>query len=995
GDEPGGIVGEPPGRITRRQINNDDMDNDKEESRQGFGTLPRFPGGTVPAPGRSTPAASGPGESCEGLAVGLPTGSTAEHATVREDIGEGGGTLDEGKVPSTSAEAGAKMETTPKIQRKELRLQLQRTNVAAITANTSMVGLAGKVPTSARGAAPLPRRGRPRAVKYPKETRIRVVEGEIVNSPIAESASVGTPVFSGSGRGIEIGEAASSPASVIEVDSEPEESTGGEPTPSISVEDTEEGLSSSFEYVPRKGKKRGRKPKGMNCPGSHALSRLGSKRMDFEDDELDREDFFKLSKRGGHGMKRRKGLVECELDDRLSSHQKDAIEEVTALFPQMSPKSIMAETLRVLETAGEAERRTQSMKGDLRRQIKVGVNVAKIAVQKLVEEIVKGTGPRDEIRANNLALEKEIIKLRREVDTLRRERTTMREQINALQNTVQEMRDRRDRHSRSILSPGEETRDEGSPIRTRGRDRRERSTRSRDVDSDKEMENLPPAYRPSIGGVRRRLEDRPTHLTKVNEKGQIVLGPRETGGTSLKKRGDTYAEKARSGVKEGIGGGDGPGDNRDREIPSPSVEYPVDGEAWAEAKSKKARKRMRKKEKAGMISDANVNTETRDKRLRKKEGASAALDANAEVRVGRDAVPPPVARGAVTGVRRAGAVIGAASVGARNGALRGPTPTGVVNCPRAVGSGGAKSRPPPARDNRFRAPRTAAVLIKCAENENRPDGTTYAGVMRLARSKISLDDLSITNTRIRKAQAGGLLIEIPGGEEAGAKAEALVSRLKGVLADSEYKDGVQVVRPMRRAEVRLVDIDQSVTAEEVAEAVARSGQSQVADIRVGPLRPGRGGLNAVWVQCPLMCANKLLGEGRLRVGWTMAGVVPLAKRRLQCFRCFAVGHTRANCQSHIDRTAWCFQCGGDDGHKAAGCRRPPKCPVCSGRGLPSGHRAGAGECVPYNGPGRKDKEVGAVVTNEKDGDNGANRGAPTPTPSEGSRDTELMETCDG
>ncbi|KYN21053.1 hypothetical protein ALC57_06592, partial [Trachymyrmex cornetzi] len=253
----------------------------------------------------------------------------------------------------------------------------------------------------------------------------------------------------------------------------------------------------------------------------------------------------------------------------------------------------------------------------------------------------------------------------------------------------------------------------------------------------------------------------------------------------------------------------------------------------------------------------------------------------------------------------------------------------------------------------------------------------YAGVMRLARSKISLDDLSIANTRIRKAQAGGLLIEIPGGEEAGAKAEALVDRLKGVLAESEYKEGVQVVRQMRRAEIRLVDIDQSVTAEEVAEAVAKSGQSQTADIRVGPLRPGRGGLNVVWVQCPLLCANRLLGEGRLKVGWTTAGVVPLAKRRLQCFRCFAVGHTRANCLSQVDRSTWCFQCGGSDGHRAAGCRKPPKYPVCAGRGLSSGHRAGTSECVPYNGRGQVPSDSDAQVINIEGTSAGADRGAPT------------------
>ncbi|KYN23203.1 hypothetical protein ALC57_04380 [Trachymyrmex cornetzi] len=264
--------------------------------------------------------------------------------------------------------------------------------------------------------------------------------------------------------------------------------------------------------------------------------------------------------------------------------------------------------------------------------------------------------------------------------------------------------------------------------------------------------------------------------------------------------------------------------------------------------------------------------------------------------------------------------------------------------------------------------------------------------MRMARNKISLEDLGIANTRIRKAQAGGLLIEIPGGEEAGAKAEALVEKFRAVLADSEFKEDVRVVRPMRRAEIRVTDINQSVTAEEVAEAIAINGQASKADIRVGPLRPGRGGLYAVWVQCPLSCANKILGKGRLRVGWTSAGVVPLAKRRLQCFRCLAVGHTRASCMSQTDKSNWCFQCGSDDGHKANVCRRSPKCPVCTSRGMLSGHRAGSAECVPFNGRGRTTNQEDARADTAIEINTGADRGAPAPE--EGTQEDE-MGTCHG
>ncbi|KYN28026.1 hypothetical protein ALC57_02566, partial [Trachymyrmex cornetzi] len=766
---------------------------------------------------------------------------------------------------------------------------------------------------------PIERRGRPGATRYPREMRIRVVEGEIVNSPIAESVSAGTPALSGSGGGADAGDMASNASSVIAVDTEQEESTGGDPLPSISIEDSEEDLSSSFDQVPKKGKKRGRKPKGSNCPGAHALSKLSSKRMDFEDDELDRVDFLKVTKRAGHGLKKRKGLVECNLDDKLTSGQKDAIEEITMLFPQMSPKTVMAETLRVLEIAGEAERKTQSMKGDLRRHI-----------------------------------------------------------IKALQQTVQELREenrRRNRgRSRAPSSEGE-AHGGGPPVMTRGRARGEHTVRDREDElegtrRERDDRDLPPAYRPPIGGTRKRLEDGPYRSTRVDEAGRIVM---ETGRSTSGQRGDSYADRKRAGLarddgEPGLGCALGP------ESSIPPSDYPASGEAWTEAKSKRARKRARKK----------VRRDTAPEEARAEKSAGKGP--------GRVGMPPPQAGGGGAGMRRTGAGSSVPRTSVRGGAPSGPT-TAAVSHARAGGAGDAGQRPlARARDNRFRAPRTSAVLVKCVENEGRSGGATYAEVMRLARSKISLEDLGIANTRIRKAQAGGLLIEIPGGEEAGEKAEALVEKFRAALAESEFREEVRIVRPMRRAEIRLTDIDQSVTAEEVAEAVATNGQASKADIRVGPLRPGRGGLYAVWVQCPLSCANKILGEGRLRVDWTSAGVVPLAKRRLQYFRCLAVGHTRASCQSQTDRSTWCFQCGSDDGHKANVCRRPPKCPVCAGRGMPSGHRAGSSECAPFNGRGQTTGKEDARADAVTEGNTGADRGAPAPV--EGTCD-DNMETCDG
>jgi len=61
-------------------------------------------------------------------------------------------------------------------------------------------------------------------------------------------------------------------------------------------------------------------------------------RMDYDDDILDRSDFMKITKKDQQAGKRRK-VQECPLDDALSYKQKAAVDEITYLFPQMSPKT--------------------------------------------------------------------------------------------------------------------------------------------------------------------------------------------------------------------------------------------------------------------------------------------------------------------------------------------------------------------------------------------------------------------------------------------------------------------------------------------------------------------------------------------------------------------------------------------------------------------------------------------------------------------------------
>ncbi|XP_020296238.1 uncharacterized protein LOC109861136 [Pseudomyrmex gracilis] len=173
--------------------------------------------------------------------------------------------------------------------------------------------------------------------------------------------------------------------------------------------------------------------------------------------------------------------------------------------------------------------------------------------------------------------------------------------------------------------------------------------------------------------------------------------------------------------------------------------------------------------------------------------------------------------------------------------------------------------------------------------------------MRTAKEKVKLQDLGITDTRVRRDVGGGILIEIPGTDGA-EKAERLKNVLSPVLEDA------------------------CTEPEEVKKALALGefGVCTAADIRTGPLREGRGRTGVMWVKCPFVVAEKAATVGKIRVGWTRAHVTLLPGRRLQCYKCMEFGHVRAVCPNEEDFSKSCYRCGGnehvarDSGHRAGG-----------------------------------------------------------------------------
>lgn len=248
-----------------------------------------------------------------------------------------------------------------------------------------------------------------------------------------------------------------------------------------------------------------------------------------------------------------------------------------------------------------------------------------------------------------------------------------------------------------------------------------------------------------------------------------------------------------------------------------------------------------------------------------------------------------------------------------------------------------------------RAPKTAAVTIT-----GRDPYFSYAKALRRAREEISLKYLRIENSRIRKTVNGGFLVEIAGPEGA-TKAESLAGKLKQVLRDQAV-----VARPSVKGELRLIGLDDSSTEEEAKCVLANIGGCDPEEVKTGPIRKMRNGLETIWAQCSLAATLQIISLGKIRIGCTVARVELLRARPLQCYKCWEYSHVRSGCKTEIDRSNMCYRYG-SNGHNARSCSEKPSCTICMEKGLSRQHRMGSLACTLVNHkskqtqPGRRNR----------------------------------------
>lgn len=236
-------------------------------------------------------------------------------------------------------------------------------------------------------------------------------------------------------------------------------------------------------------------------------------------------------------------------------------------------------------------------------------------------------------------------------------------------------------------------------------------------------------------------------------------------------------------------------------------------------------------------------------------------------------------------------------------------------------------------------PRSAAVVITLQPGAAEK-GEDYRSVLAKVRERVSLADCGITELSLRSTATGSKIIEIPGpqGDE---RANSLACKVQEAVGDL-----ATVARPTKMADIRVIEIDDSVLREEIVEATAIKGGCQPTQIKAGEIRPYGRGTGSLFMSLPVAAARVLVEDGRVRVGWSSARVQALEARPLRCFKCMGVGHTRPLCPSTTDRSTQCYRCG-EAGHKAANCAAiTPRCAVCSESGKPADHVMGGISCKP-------------------------------------------------
>lgn len=244
--------------------------------------------------------------------------------------------------------------------------------------------------------------------------------------------------------------------------------------------------------------------------------------------------------------------------------------------------------------------------------------------------------------------------------------------------------------------------------------------------------------------------------------------------------------------------------------------------------------------------------------------------------------------------------------------------------------------------NKIRKPlKTSAVVIT---TENRE--VSYSEVLTWARQTVKLSDEEAKAISTKRAATGGILLEIRGDRNKEI-AEKLTDALRVTLR--KYQ-GVRVHRPRQMAEFTLVGLDVSVSRKDIRPLQMKVDAHPTMSMWELS-KHHHGGIGFVWVRCPLVEANIIAEKGKIKIGWATVRISMLPARKMQCFKCLRMGHTKARCDFEIDMSDHCYNCE-QRSHKSNTCNGKVKCLLCEEDGKAYNHRLRGPRCTAATSKGR-------------------------------------------
>lgn len=176
---------------------------------------------------------------------------------------------------------------------------------------------------------------------------------------------------------------------------------------------------------------------------------------------------------------------------------------------------------------------------------------------------------------------------------------------------------------------------------------------------------------------------------------------------------------------------------------------------------------------------------------------------------------------------------------------------------------------------------------------------------RATARKAALEmDMAVDPIWIKREQTDARVLELP--KSVSQEAADRISEKVGAI----YAGDVRLSQPIKCAELRVSNLDYSVTKEDLLEEIARQGQCSPSSVTVGDFRPSGGGKFTTIVKCPLTSAPLLVTkkQERFLVSWSAARVVLLEARPMKCHRCLELEHTGVLCTCPTNRGGPCYHC---------------------------------------------------------------------------------------